>query len=301
MTHEEERGNGHVAVAEIAEIRPTHTAAGSVYLTQLSVSSLTVDHRYQRLVNPHKVKQMVANYQPGAIGALDVSVRVNGTYAVIDGQHRLEVLREVAPHDLVNCVVHTNLSPSDEAELFHISNARRDKPSATDRFRARLFYQDPRAVEIARIVEAAGLVIDLTTNANDSASPRSVNAVGALEKVYQYGGDSILSRTLTLLHGIWPEDRAALSGDMLHGLGMVLNTYGDAINTTRLVGLLSVIPIRKLMMEAAGHRALLGGAPSTNLARAIVKHYNHGLRNRLPESELGHPTSNPITPEPRES
>lgn len=279
-----------MAVAEIANFAPTHTATGSVYLAELPLSSLTVDHRYQRLVNPHKVKQMVTNFRPGAIGALDVSARVNGTYAVIDGQHRLEALREVAPHQPVNCVVHTNLSAADEAELFHISNARRDKPNPVDRFRARLFYRDERAVEIARIVDDAGLLIDLTTNANAGQNPIAINAVGALEKVYTFGGEPILSRTLNILHATWPEDRMALSGDLLHGMGMVLNTYGDAVNTARLLGLLQPIPLRKLLMEAAGHRALLGGATSTNIARAIVKHYNRGLRNRLPESELGHPT-----------
>lgn len=269
----------------IADFIPSRTALGEVYMAQLPLSDLIVDQRYQRLVNPNRIKAMIADFRPGAVGALDVSQRASHTYAVIDGQHRLEVLREVCPRELVNCVVHTHLTAVDEAELFHISNARRDKPRPLDRFRARLFYQEPLAVEIARIVTAAGLRIDLSKS--HSGSGEDIDAVGALEKIYTGGGETVLMQCLTVLPRIWPDEPYALSGDVLHGMATVLITFGDSVNLDRLTTTLSGLPIRKLTMEAAGHQALIGGAIATNIARAIVKHYNHALRNRLPEGELG--------------
>lgn len=290
-----------MAVAEVADFRPTHTAAGDVYLTALPMSSLVVDHRYQRLVNPNKVRQIIETFQPGAIGALDVSARQNSMYAVIDGQHRLEVLREVCPNDLVNCVVHTNLSAADEAELFHISNMRRSNPGPADRFRARLFYQEPVAVAIAGIVQVAGLQLDLSAKSS-STNPRTVGAVAAMERVYLMGGGTLLARCLDVLHRIWPDEHLALTGEVLQGMGVVLKTYGDALTLERITNALALVPVRKLLMEAAGHRALLGGAGHTNIARAIVKHYNHGLRNRLDESELGKSSPNArVRPESSES
>jgi hypothetical protein len=278
-----------MAATEIANFAVTIPVTASIYLAKLPLYSLRVDPRYQRVTNERKIRKMIAEYDSGAVGALDVSERPNNTYAVFDGQHRLKMLQVVAPDSSVNCVVHAGLSAAQEARLFHRVNANRDRPSPGDRFRARLFYGDEQALEVQRVVNEAGLSIDLTSNANNGSSPHTVNAVNALEDVYSYGGSPLLLRTLTILHTIWPDDRGALTGEMLHGMGMVLKTYGDSVNTARLIDKLQALPLQKLMMESAGYRALLGGASFTNIARAIVRHYNHALRNRLDESELGHP------------
>jgi hypothetical protein len=280
----------------IAELIPNGTARGKVYLRQLPLSCLVIDERYQRAVSDRKVKRIVKNFRPDAIGAIDVSQRANGEYTVIDGQHRVIALRQVAPDSMVDCVVHTGLYPEDEAELFTITNGARDKPIPADRFRARLFYRDPAAVEINAAVESAGLRLDLTHNGNASQNPTAINAISAVQNVYDMLGANGLRQVLSILSATWPDDRNALIQDLIMATGMVINTYGDSLNRERLIAKLSEVPLKKLLMEGAGHRALLGGGAPTNIARAIVKHYNHSLRNRLPDEDVARASARVRTP-----
>lgn len=55
-----------------------------------------VTEQYQRILNMKNVAGIVKNFDPAKLGVLVVSRRGDGTYAVLDGQHRLAALRRLA-------------------------------------------------------------------------------------------------------------------------------------------------------------------------------------------------------------
>ena len=54
-----------------------------------------VTEQYQRILNMKNVAGIVKNFDPAKLGVLVVSHRTDGTYAVLDGQHRLTALRRL--------------------------------------------------------------------------------------------------------------------------------------------------------------------------------------------------------------
>lgn len=77
--------------------------------TQISIDKIVVDGRYQRPVEEKRVARIVDNFDPRQIGALELSKRKNGTYGIIDGQHRLLALKAVG-RKKVQALVHEDLT-----------------------------------------------------------------------------------------------------------------------------------------------------------------------------------------------
>ena len=76
-----------------------------------------VTEQYQRILNMKNVAGIVKNFDPAKLGVLVVSHRADGTYAVLDGQHRLAALRRLG-YDAANCIVLEGMTIRQEADYF---------------------------------------------------------------------------------------------------------------------------------------------------------------------------------------
>lgn len=182
---------------------------------QLRVADLIVDPDYQREIKENHVAKMVRDWDEAQIGVLEVSLREDGTYAVFDGQQRLEAANRLKLRQLP-CLVHTGLDPEGEAELFTRLQDNRVPITPLERFKARVFYGDPIAKGMHEITEAAGYQI--------GAGPRSLQGVVAVERIYRRGN---LKETLELLD-IWRGDEQALWTGLVDGVSRFLEYYPEA-------------------------------------------------------------------------
>lgn len=243
--------------------------------------NLRVDALTQRRRDDSHVNRIASSYDESLVGLLEVSHRADGYY-VIDGQHRAAAAIKAGHGDRpLPCHVVEGLSIPEEARRFVGINSTPKRPNAVEVFKKRVTAEDPAAVEIGQIVEAAGLKIGIT--GHDGC----VTAVGALETVYagkvgrRRGGPNpdLLIDTLAVLGGAWGATRDAYDATLIKAVGTVLDRHTEKLDRERLCHLLAksgtaaqTIGRAKSLADATRQSVVLAAA------QVMVDIYNHNLR-----------------------
>lgn len=254
--------------------------------TWLPVSLLRFDPQVNRDINDRNVTKICEGFDPDAFGVIEVSERPDGTYVVIDGQHRCKAIIDMGWADQrVECKVHRQLTIAQEAALFSKLNASLNL-SPIEKFLKRVVAEDPVAVEVVRIAAKVGFIVD--------RQPRDGNiaAVVSLEKIYRgtkFSADRMqakaLEKTLLAVSQAWGHTYAAVHGDILLGVGWVVLRYNGALDVEALIPRLAAMPggPARLLGNARGLREMKGGSSVADcIASIVVDSYNKGRRtNKL--------------------
>jgi hypothetical protein len=217
----------------------------------MSVSPLS-----QRDLNQNRVDHIVATFDLEQIGTPTVNLR-DGIYWVIDGQHRIQALREIGWEDQqVQCWTYEGLTEEEEAEKFLKLN---DYLAVNALAKFRVSVQAGRAVEcdIDRIVRALGLVVSA------DRVPGGIGAVGTLRRVYERAGAAVLRQTLTLVRDAYGD--SGMEAAVIDGLGLFVHRYGSEVDFGATV--------TRLTNAHGGAHGLLGKAE--NIRRATGNQKNH--------------------------
>jgi hypothetical protein len=259
----------------------------------LPLGKLGIDRRVQRTsINKAHVKEIASDFDPGAFRFLTVSRRPDGSFVVLDGQHRMLALRSLGHEDgtLVPCDVRSGLSLQQEAALFRLLN-RMKNPQPLDKFLVRVVEGDPIALDVSRVTEEAGWHI------GNMGAQGFLPAADALERVYTGRGlrhspkgnqPDALRLTLRILTQAWGHDTRGVAGLLLLGVGGVARRDGDLIDAPAVAV--------KLAKFAGGPSGVIGKAKSIavggkNVANTIsfvvVQLHNQKRRTRtLPDWPL---------------
>lgn len=233
------------------------------------VNLIHTDSQYQRTIVKAWVNAIVREFDPDAIGIIHVSERPDGTYWVIDGQHRLAALHEMGWGDQrIECYVHRTLSLADEARLFVKLNEDRNVKQRT-KFHAKVVAEDPQALAVVAILDDAGLPYG------------SVGAISTVENMYAIDDGATLKKTLRVVAEAFPSDTAAAtSASMLHGTAAVLDRYNGSIDVERLIQQLQSVKggARWIVAQARSMRGVYFGQVRDCVSELIVDRYNVGLR-----------------------
>lgn len=245
----------------------------------LPVANLRIDMSYQRALSDKKVAIIVRDFNLNKLGELAVSTR-NGTYYLIDGQHRLQAAKQrLLPH--VPCRVYSGLTVKEEAELRLAFNSRR-LDTSIEVFKLKLAMNDPTVTAISCIVTEAGLEIGFTTHSTD---PLHVRCVGTLERIYtRYrNGADLLAHTLDVSCRVWPNDYIGRAGLVLEGLALFLHYYPE-VTDTELITKLSHHTPRSLLAGLRTEKVVTFGLGVPRIfGRLVLRAYNYQKRNKLPE------------------
>lgn len=255
-----------------------------VTVRKVRADALTIDDHVQRRCIPARVTRLADGLDLDGVGVITVSERADGTLAVLDGQHRIRALMENGMGEWeVQCRIYHGLTPRDEAAIFRLLNNTR-ATSIYDDYKVGLVAQDREWVPIDDAVRRAGLEI------SDQAADGKIMCVSSLRQVYRSAnngrpGDELVEDTLATALAAWGATTEAVEGNIVAGLGIVLQTYGNELDRAVLV--------RKLAKFPGGPSGLLGRAkalrdirPSTIarlVAAVIVATYNTGRRKKLAE------------------
>jgi hypothetical protein len=234
----------------------------------LKVTDLIVDSDVQRDLDQRRVAKIADDLNLEALGVITVSHRENGSYHIVDGQHRVAALKQAGGDgDKVMCRVFDGLTVQEEAELFRLLN-NTAKPLAVDLFRVRVVEGDPAAVDLAHILNDHGWRIGSSTSTTIFA------AVVALERVYRLE-PAAAEKSVASLTRAWGHDPAAVDGRLVEGLGLVYVRYGTTVEVAEMVDRLakSGTPSR-LIGKARDLRDLIGGTVTKALAEIVVELYN---------------------------
>lgn len=246
----------------------------------LYIKALRFGAVYQRPIDHPRVVRLARNFDLDALGTIEVSRRKDGSFWIIDGQHRVSALIELGfGDDRVPCLIHSGLTIEEEAKIYRLRNTA-VRPNSYAMFRAELAEQGPEAVDIDRIVRRCGLNIQM------GGGRGNVMAVSALRKCYRHAGALTLERTLRIILAAWGADSTNFQADLLVGLAIVQKRYGDDLDRERLVKVLADTTSQAIVAKGRAMKLNQGSLGLTTIPELVVALYNKNLRKaKLPEWE----------------
>lgn len=224
----------------------------------------------QRELKQARVDRIVATLDLEQIGTPTVNLR-DGSYYIIDGQHRIEALRQfgLEADQQIQCWSYEGLSEEEEAEKFLKLNDTL-AVNAFSKFRVGVQAGRPTETDIDRVVRAQGLRV--STDEGDGA----IRAVGTLTRIYNRAGAAVLARTLRIIRDAYGDP--GLEAGVIDGIGLLCQRYNGDLN--------DVDAVTRLAKAHGGVNGLLGSAEQLRrktgnqrghcVAAAAVDIYNRG-------------------------
>lgn len=262
---------------------PAEKQQHSSSFKMVAIAELNIDPEAQRKLSRAWVDKHAPEFDVEQLGYIVVNRRggAGGTMFVVDGYHRVELMRAVGWGDQrIHAEVFEGMNQAQEARLFIARNDRRSV-RRYDIFRIGVTGRDPDALAICKVVQDFGLVI------SDNSSDGHIVAVDALERLYEGAGIAskregltALKHTLNTVTQAWGRQGTALHGTVLLGIGLVQLRYSKEIDQKDL--------IKKLGPFPGGGSGLLGRARTMKelngkniyhcIAALVVDQYNKGRR-----------------------
>jgi len=224
---------------------------------------------YQRPTHPTQVANIVKSFDESKLGMLTVSQR-DGKYVLIDGSHRVSVLRTLG-YTHTQCLVLCGLTCADEAEYFRKQDKDKRFLKPIDFFNAGLIARDEKCLKINEIVKANGLVISKAHN-----SFNEIAAINTVFEIYDLYGARVLDDTLRIIVQAWHGLSKATQSDCLMGVAEFVNRYGMVDFAERLCSKFTII--WNHYTEALQTRGAGGQKKNRRkFCRVLVEHYNKGF------------------------
>lgn len=257
-------------------IAPTDTIREDV-----RISETFLDETYGRVPKPRDVEKLVREWDREKVGVIYLSLRDDGRFAVIDGNHRISALRVIHGEDaVIRALVFIDKTVQEEAYLYNGFNRDRKRQTPGQLFKSRLAELEPAAVDIHQIVTSLGLDIAF----DGVTADKKIKAVGALDSIYRRHGGSILRDVVLTLRNTMGDGEGALQAHVMLGLAAFLERYRYLLDfdPARLYAILSThspAQIKQLSHTIrAGSDLTVDSYGATGMA--ILQIYNKGLRSK---------------------
>lgn len=240
----------------------------------IPMRKLTVDDAYQRPINESRARRYAVEWNQALAGLITVSSRTDGTYAVLDGQHRARGA-QIRRLPEVWAEVYFDLTPELEAYMFRERNRKRVATSSLDDFRAAVAAGDPQALRVLHVLDELGLQVG-----SNSKQPKTYACIAALFTLDTWG---VLHQALSLIRETWPDNPRAKEQPIVLGVGLFLWNYRGEITGERFVKVMADANLVRWLNDAATLKVSLGKRAFEHLARLITVAWNKGLQHKLPE------------------
>lgn len=275
------------AVVEFeAELDPDDLGFGEPEVREVRIGDTVVDVTVQRKLDNARVNEMIANFSRQAVGVVTLNRRPNGTYSMVDGQHRRELfMRQGLEDERVTANVYNGLTRRQEAFLFTLLNATK-RPSPVDIFRARLVAGHRATRRIYDMLVKRNWTITLQPGEYRFA------AIRTLENMYRVD-PVVAERTIDILTKAWNGQNDSMDYRILGGLFHMLERYAEQV--------IDKIMIDKLSKYPGGPSGIIGAANTFRttmrnrsrdaVAFVLTNEYNKGERDdkRLPSWDARRP------------
>lgn len=180
----------------------------------------------QRELKQYWVDHLAADFDLERVGTPTVNER-DGVFYIVDGQHRVEALRQIGWADQqIQCWVYVGLTDQEMADMFDRLNDNLAVQSF-DTFRVRVAAGREVETDIDRVVRAQGCVV------SRDKVPGGIAAVGTLRRVYKRADSATLGRTLRIIRDAYGD--AGFSSAVIDGLGHLCQRYNGDLNDDQAV------------------------------------------------------------------
>lgn len=248
---------------------------------RIPIVELAVDPDYQRTgrVCRPRVDEIRKNWSWIACGTLIVAVRGDGTYWVVDGQHRLLGAQKRNDIESLPCLVFPVAELSEEALGFYRVNTVRGAVDQVTKFKARLTAKDPEAEAIHKLVIEQGYRLG-------SSSDKTVDCMTALCDAYK-SSPKIMADVWALcvdLHGGKHIQANVLKALFYLERFLVQQRTGKSILNGQHLARMKTLGIPIINTQMSTMRKALGHGGSKVGAQTLVNLLNHNrtAQYRLP-------------------
>lgn len=212
-------------MSEIVLKNASHGPGGAVYAF-VPVKLMDIDTSYQRIVYSHW-KAIASGWDEYRCGTLIVSYR-DGKFYVVDGQHRMLAARSKGVENL-HCLIHTGLTPAQEAAIFSRQNDNCKRLSKHDQFRAGVSAGFPVAMAVKQACDA----YRVGYRAGEEKYPGNLSAMDAAMRIMERHEASMLANVFKCIDSLgWHLERNAYSRVVLYALRNVLIKSTVDVETT---------------------------------------------------------------------
>lgn len=196
----------------------------TVTMMRVPLTSIIVDPRVQRDLDPKRMRQLAKEFNPALLGFFCLSDRGDGVYHAVDGQHRKHYLETVAmtPHRLVRAEIFHGMTLKDEARLFLLKN-NAGAVSYADKFKVRAEQGEPDAVAMMEIITSVGFKV------GPRGQRRCFNALKALSRMYA-ASPEMAALSVKLATDAWGDGNSSVNGSLIEGICMFMTKWPDKAN-----------------------------------------------------------------------
>ena len=234
---------------------------------------LNVDHAYQReKVSIGKVQQIQSSWSWVGCGMILVALRKDGSYWVMDGQHRVLAARNRSDIDELPCLVFTVESKNDEAAGFLVANTQRKPVTAIAKYKAMVLTKDATAMAVNDVLDRLGIEVAETAV--------SVHQIKCVTKCLKVAADSKETLYLCLRAYMRLGTAPSINSRMLDGLAWLHKRY-ELLSDTRFVERFASQDIEELHLAIRRYAVAEGSTSAKVCGAAILTCINKGLRNKF--------------------
>jgi hypothetical protein len=240
------------------------------HIRWVNISKMKVHPVRQRQLKRAWVDARVDHFNPEALAQVTLNhTTEDDTYWVIDGQHRVALMRAVGWGDQnMEARVYENLTPEQEANLFLLRNdARAVDP--LNKFLVAVEAGWAAESDIQRILNANGVAV------GRKRGRHRLTAVGAVHYIYDLDV-TLLAKVVQSIHGALPDHPCPWDSVLIYSVGMVFHRYNGGIDVPEMIEVLAHTPggLRGLTQKATLIRDTHGGDARNAHAAAIVELVN---------------------------
>lgn len=166
------------------------------------------------------IDDLVENWDDRLAGILTVNKRADGTYAVLDGGHRLKALRLRGATEH-HASIYEGLTYEEEAATFVALNVRRNALTVVQTMAGHADAGDEATVILERCITDAGF----KATASSASAPGLVSMTFQLRNAVIDYGPAVVTQALSWVNAAWPQEKAAVNINMLMGAILFAATF----------------------------------------------------------------------------
>ena len=234
---------------------------------------LNIDHAYQReKVIIKKVQQIQSSWSWVGCGMILVALRKDGSFWVMDGQHRVLAARNRSDIDELPCLVFSVESKTDEAAGFLVANTQRKPVTAIAKYKAMVLTKDTTAMAVDEVLDRLGIEVAETAV--------GVHQIKCVTKCLKVAADNKETLYLCLRAYMRLDGAPSIHSHMLDGLAW-LHKRHNVLSDSRFVERFTSQDIEELHLTIRRYAVAEGSTSGKVCGTAILKCVNKGLRRKF--------------------
>lgn len=238
-----------------------------------SPDRLIIDERYQRSVSGAAGKKLIRrilnNFYWPYFGVIVATDNGDGTFCVIDGQHRAEAARLHPGVHSVPVMVIEEMSLAEQAQAFVAINEGRVRLNGLQIHRAAVKAGDEKAIKVDHIATEAGVRIPGNNISSKEMKPGETLAVKSLYWIFETFGGDRLRWTLTAAMRAYGDTAGDLRAQVLKGLAIAIGSAPSEVD--RIAATLGEVDAETWEQRGRDEMHVRGGNTAAGISRLLLR------------------------------